>query len=265
MSSIKQRSQSVPLPGNSSIVKDSRVLKPRGSDFLGCSGRYNSKRSWSDFLSDSDQHEGNQSSTRCNTSSRDSIGPVTNPQAPADSAPDPERLSSFLETGRSLEILLTITSDTDIDVQPALIMVRKLYQLGIDKGRIPCLIPECLLPCKHYHRRISPSLREEQANRKTILERAAKDLSSSKIGKPWTSQRVLAAYGRREIALGGQMAASHEMDKERACEECKKAGWICVWVKRDEFWKRSQCVGCVQRKISCSLDRAKWTGEDSLG
>ena len=56
------------------------------------------------------------------------------------------------------------------------------------------------------------------------------------------------------------MAVTHPMSSEYAREECKRGRLRCIVVEPDRFWKRSQCVGCVQHKVSCTLDRLSCRG-----
>ena len=99
------------------------------------------------------------------------------------------------------------------------------------------------------------SKREQQTRRRDILREAAKKHSTSKDGRPLTEHRLLSLYGHQKIQLGNQTAVTRELDPEDACDECKflKPSRRCVFVERDHFWKRGQCVECVQRKTACSL------------
>ena len=99
------------------------------------------------------------------------------------------------------------------------------------------------------------SKREQQTRRRDILREAARKHSTSKDGKPLTEQKLLSLYGHQKIQLGDQTAVTREVDPEDACDECKflKPSRRCVLVERDRFWKRGQCVECVQRKTACSL------------
>lgn len=97
--------------------------------------------------------------------------------------------------------------------------------------------------------------REQQTLRRDILREAARKHSTSKDGRPLTEQKLLSLYGHQKIQLGNQTAVTREVDPEDACDECKflKPSRRCIFVERDRFWKRGQCVECVLRKTACSL------------
>lgn len=102
-----------------------------------------------------------------------------------------------------------------------------------------------------------------QLERKAILLQAAKD-HPSKNGKTPPTNRVLAAYGRQELELGGRRAVNRKMDEGCGCETCQESQMPCILVEPDIFWSRSQCVLCVEGKILCSLDKSN-TKRKSLG
>lgn len=114
--------------------------------------------------------------------------------------------------------------------------------------RSPHSFAECSCSCHHClaARPTEP--------RQIILDRAARDRPYK--GKPSSMPRLLAGYGRKEYQLRGQSAVSRIVDGESRCEYCKIKKTKCIIVDRDEFWKRNQCVACVQRKGKCSLELA---------
>lgn len=115
--------------------------------------------------------------------------------------------------------------------------------------------------CSPRHKCVSTT-REQQAIRKRVLEQAAKDHST---GKTWTTEHVLAAYGSHEIKLDGQEAVTADIGRDSWCTECQKRCTQCIWVERDRFWNRNQCVACVRRKVSCSLDKFGSKGQHLEG
>ena len=106
----------------------------------------------------------------------------------------------------------------------------------------------CSCSCRYC---VAPRPKEP---RHVILERAAREQLFK--GKPSSMPRLLAGYGRNDYQLGGQSAVSRVVNGESRCEYCKIKKRKCIIVDRDAFWRRSQCVVCMERKGKCSLEIA---------
>ena len=117
-----------------------------------------------------------------------------------------------------------------------------------NSGCSPPSSVQCSLSCHHC---LAARAKEP---RHVVLERAARERPFK--GKPSSMPRLLAGYGRNDYQLGGKSAISRIVVGESRCEYCKTKKKKCIIVDRDAFWKRSQCVACVQRKGKCSLETA---------
>lgn len=253
------RSQSLP-PSHTFVVKDSRVTKPtpRNKGVQCPLGRYNSPHSWGLMIGDNSQGTQGGSSIRCSIGARDLVNALSNSKASSGSSPNPDSLLSLTQALHCLGAALTDCPNnptTYQDMRSALEAAEAVVGIGREKGWLPRPPVECTCSQKHECGPAPRSKREEQAIRKGILDRAAKEHSDSRNGKFWTQQRTLAAYGRQEIELDGQKATIQDMGRESWCTECEAGRRHCILVEKDRFWHRGQCVECVQRKTSCSLDK----------
>lgn len=177
------------------------------------------------------------------------------------SAPKPTKLGPEVPLTYYTTSGLIIGTDTDLSllsectehIATVFKNSRILYEIGVRKGWIPSLQSECVFPDKQLSPSRIDTRRESRAKRKAILDQAGKTYPL-KNGKPSPVNKLLAAYGRNEFPLGGRMATSHTKQGTSRCRECQTSDADCVIVEQDNFWTRSQCVLCVQRKTTCSLD-----------
>ena len=141
---------------------------------------------------------------------------------------------------------------------------KELYEIGVREGWIACAGPECSCARKQSSSSEARTRREDLAQRKAILAEVTKS-QPLRNGKLPPLNKILASYGRQEHPIGGQMAISNRLDESSMCEQCRTLKLDCIVVKRDRWWNRSQCVSCVQRKTSCSLDVMYKAGRSSDG
>ena len=265
-----QRSRSVPLSIDLSTAKGSRVFKPYRSSSSDLPDRQSNRGPWGDLLKRIDHHEREGQLAEHDISSTNSIAETRSAVKAPDYASNPESPAFhilFLEMCQALEDYINgipINSNPHISILHSLNAAVKLGRLGIDRGLIPCALPECTAPCRHHMRGPGLPRREAQALCKEIINQTARAFSRSKVGKPLTHEQVLDGYARREFGLDGQMAKSTQMDSDSACEECKSHSKVCIVVALDRFWRRRQCVECMRMKRSCSMNRAIWKGGGSL-
>lgn len=113
MCSTNQRSRSIPPSIKLSNVKGSRVTKPRDSSFQGFLNRYGKRRSWSNLPKESGDCEREGQRTEDDARSIGSVGASYEPEALANSSPNPEStefLSLFLQMAQFLKDLLNAFS-----------------------------------------------------------------------------------------------------------------------------------------------------------
>ena len=170
---------------------------------------------------------------------------------PIETAPSPEILHSLEKLGSIFETKITdcltrTEEEDDVWVSPN--NLDDLMSGVKNKGCSPRLSAEC--SCSYQHCVVARPKEPQQVT----LERVTKELLFK--GRPSSIPRLLAAYGRKDLQLGGQSAVSRIVDGESRCEYCKTKKMQCIIVDRDGFWKRNQCVACAQRKGKCSLEIA---------
>ena len=271
MAPTNQRSRSVPPFLKLSVVKNSRVTKSHNllspRSFL---DQHPDRGPRGDGPNKIDDRAREIQPTEDDVGSTGPLRAPCDPGSSARSEPNPESpefQSLYLQMTQSLvDIVNAAPAEPSVcaKIRPLLEAANGLGRLGVVRGVVPCEAPGCSAPCKHGMVGVLRPRREEQALCREIINRTARDLSKSKTGKPLSTAKVLAAYGRNEIDLGGQKATSSRKDEESACEECKRYGKVCLIVTIDRFWKRKQCVECTQLKKSCSIDRATLIGTGSL-
>ncbi len=260
MDSRIHRSQSLPPSYNLTGTK-SRIAKPppRNAGTQYRSSRHRSLRSWEDIVDSISEQTEPRSATPDSVCASNSVDTLSNSKASNGLIPNADPRSSFIKSLQCLQKALTqFLSDVDADQDEKSVSeaIGASARVGEDRVLHPtATFLQCR--CSPRHKCVSTT-REQQAIRKRVLERAAKEHST---GKTWTTEHVLAAYGSHEIKLDGQEAVTADIGRDSWCTECQKRCTQCIWVERDRFWNRNQCVGCVRRKVSCSLDKF---GQDSL-
>lgn len=256
MSLTNVRSQSLP-PSYALTVKGARIAKPlpRSAGTQCRSSRHKSPRSWGVTVDDISGQTELGCPTPDSVCASNSLDTSRNSKTSNGSRLNADPVSSFGQAFQYLQTTLTHffnDRNTDQDGQSLFEAADAVARIGEDRGLLSAPASQCTCSPKHECGPASRSKREEQAIRKGILERAAKEHSK---GKVWTQHRVLAAYGRQEIELDGQKATIEDMGRHSWCTECEGGRRHCILVEKDRFWSRGQCVECVQRKISCSLDK----------
>ncbi len=139
------------------------------------------------------------------------------------------------------------------NLQLGLKAMEQLMQEAIRAGlvRLPTVEPK--LFSRRRHRPEGTSKRQEQRQRKAIIEEAGKRYSTDP-EHPFSVDNVLHLYAMRQIPLDGHWAYSENMDVEKRCKRCEKSRVDCVVVQPDRFWNRNRCALCLVRKFECSLD-----------
>ena len=104
--------------------------------------------------------------------------------------------------------------------------------------------------------------KKTQAKRKRILEDARKNhpLPNDSLAP---LNKILAAYGRKQFPLNGELATNQKLDDKSKCKQCPSSK-DCIIVDRDFTWTRTQCVHCVQNKTKCSLQSIVTERESSV-
>ena len=255
MNPINSRSQSLP-PSISESNNEDRGSRANGSGASRVRSGIKHIRGIAYFDDLSKCHSsprGNSSTTQSEVCSEASSSLESNPVTLNTNRLDPKIPHAMEQAIAELEARYTGSAVLEGGDEEIIIVLQhiidRLVRIAPSRGRTIRTSTGYLLNCKASEKR------REQFARKAILDEAAKN-RPLKGGKPLPKNRLLGAYGRKELSIDGKMATNHIRDDDSRCKACENVQMQCIFVTPDRFWNRSQCVGCVQRKSQCSLDTA---------